>query len=157
MPRLQFVTDLDASQECVWEFHSTLDALEALTPPGTKIELPDPRPALELGARVAIVVTQPPVPFPLRWESVMTVWEPPLRFVDEQGRFGPWKTWHHEHRFDDLGGGRTRLTDTIDYEPPFGPLGKIADALFLRRQITAGFTYRHAKTRELLESNPRSE
>ena len=152
MPRLQFATELNCPQKRVWEFHCTLDALEALTPPGTKVKLPEPRPTLGPNARVAIVVTQPPVPFPLKWESVMTAWEPPLRFVDEQGAFGPWKSWRHEHRFESLGDGRTRLIDTIDYEPPFGPLGKIADALFLRRQITAGFTYRHAKTRELLEN-----
>ena len=152
MPRLQFVTEITASQERVWAFHCTLDALEILTPPGTKVKLPEPRPTLGPNVRITIVVTQPPVPFPLRWESVMTAWEPPLRFVDEQGTFGPWKSWHHEHKFERIDAETTRLTDTIDYVPPFGPLGTIADALFLRRQITGAFTYRHQKTKELLDA-----
>ncbi len=153
MPNLRFETILDASQERVWEFHSTLDALEALTPPGTTVTLPEPRPTLGPGATVLIVVRQPPVFIPLAWESVMEVWEPPLRFVDVQGTRGPWKRWRHEHRFEDLGNNRTRLIDTIDYTPPFGFIGAIADRIFLRKTIERSFLFRHARTKDLLRAS----
>jgi uncharacterized protein len=152
MPRLEFVTLLDAPQSRVWEFHASLNALEILTPPGTRVTLPEPKPTLGPGARFVIVVRQPPVFIPLAWECVFTAWEPPLRFVDEQGAKGPWRRWRHEHRFEIVDEGTTRLVDTIEYEPPLGPLGRIADALFLRRTIENAFTFRQAKTRDLLQS-----
>ena len=150
MPHLEFVSLLQAPQQKVWDLHASLRVLELLTPPETKITLPEPKPTLELGVRFIIVVRQPPVFVPLAWESVFTVWEPPLRFVDEQGLRGPWKSWRHEHRFEKVDEHTTRLIDSIDYEPPMGPLGRIADALFLRRTIEKSFAYRHAKTKDLL-------
>jgi ligand-binding SRPBCC domain-containing protein len=49
---------------------------------------------------------------PIRWQSEITVLEPPHRFVDEQRR-GPFRTWHHEHRFAALTEGRTKLLDSM--------------------------------------------
>ena len=36
----------------------------------------------------------------VRWRSEITVWDPPLRFVDMQRR-GPCRKWIHEHFFID--------------------------------------------------------
>ncbi|MGC4045365.1 MAG: SRPBCC family protein [Armatimonas sp.] len=143
---------IEASQAEVWNFHASLGVLEILTPPGTKITLPEPKPELKQGARFTIIVRQPPVFLPLAWESVFTIYEPPVRFVDEQGRKGPWKSWRHEHRFEAVDNRTTKLIDSIDYEPPFGILGRIADALFLRRILTNAFAFRHQKTKDLLQS-----
>jgi hypothetical protein len=151
VPTLRFETLLGASQKAVWNFHATLDALEALTPPGTRVRLPEPRPTPGPGVRFVIVVSQPPVFYPLPWECVFTAWEPPLRFIDEQGNRGPWKRWWHEHRFEFVDEHTTRLIDTIEYEPPLGPLGAIADRIFLRKTIGQTFRYRHARTADLLQ------
>ena len=53
---------------------------------------------------------------------------------------------------EELSATRTRLTDTVSYEAGPGAIGRIADALFVRRQIDAMFAYRHQVTRELLET-----
>ena len=59
----------------------------------------------------------------------------------------PFKRWRHEHRFDPRDGGST-LTDTVEYELPFGPFGAIADRLFVRRDLEAMFAHRHRVTQE---------
>jgi ligand-binding SRPBCC domain-containing protein len=48
--------------------------------------------------------------------------------------------------------GGTELTDIVEYKAPFGILGRIANALVIRRQIISMFAYRQAATKRLLES-----
>ena len=59
----------------------------------------------------------------MRWQSEITVWEPPHRFVDEQRR-GPYRLWRHEHDFVERDGGtvirdRVQLRHSIrSHHPP---------------------------------------
>lgn len=78
---------------------------------------------------------------PTRWRSIISTYEPPLRFVDEQLR-GPYDYWHHTHDFEEVPGG-TLLLDRVVYAPPFGPLGRLAHALLIRRQLQRIFAHRH--------------
>ena len=150
MPRLEFVSVIHAPRARVWDFYDTVDNLPRITPPSTKVRVVDPPARMEAGIRFTLIVRQPPVFVPLAWETIVTRREPPVVWVDEQGR-GPFAYWHHEHHFDDLGDGTTRLRDEVTYRPPLGPLGTLADWLFIRRQLTALFAYRHQATREALE------
>lgn len=152
MPRLQFTADIDAPLEKVWDFYNSIEALLTITPPSTKMKILDPPGEMRQGVRCTLMVKQPPVPFFLSWETIITEHDPPHRFVDQQGKRGPFAFWQHEHGFEPLDGGkRTRLHDTVTYTPPLGPLGWIADRLFIRRQLTAMFVHRYAVTRQMLE------
>ena len=73
--------------------------------------------------------------FGITWTmtSVITAWDRPRRFVDEQ-RSGPFKEFWHEHRFSPAEGG-TLLEDDVRFTAPLGPLGRIAEALVLRRYM----------------------
>lgn len=62
--------------------------------------------------------------------SRVTTCRPPHLFVDEQAR-GPFKSFRHEHRFEALDEQTTRLTDIFTFLAPLGPLGRLAEALFL--------------------------
>jgi ligand-binding SRPBCC domain-containing protein len=145
MPTLKFTTVVDAPLEVVWEFHARLDGLTAITPPTTRVRIIDPPARLGAGVRFTMMVRQPPIPIALPWETIITVFEPPVRFVDEQGR-GPFALWQHEHRFEAVDAGHTRITDSVEYRVPFGPLGRLADRLFVRRQLDALFAYRRQAT-----------
>lgn len=78
------------------------------------------------------------------WQSEITAWEPPVRFVDEQRR-GPYLMWVHEHRFASQDGG-TLATDHVRYAV-FG--GAIVNRLFVLRDVGRIFEFRAAKLREL--------
>jgi ligand-binding SRPBCC domain-containing protein len=73
--------------------------------------------------------------FGITWTmtSVITEWDRPRRFVDEQ-RKGPFKSFWHEHRFTP-GEGGTILDDDVRFEAPLGPLGRIAEKLVLERYM----------------------
>ena len=73
--------------------------------------------------------------FGITWTmtSVITEWDRPRRFVDEQ-RKGPFKEFRHEHRFTP-GEGGTILDDDVMFAAPLGPLGRIAERLVLARYM----------------------
>lgn len=57
---------------------------------------------------------------PVKWQSVITEWDPPHRFVDQQTR-GPYRLWVHEHNFTEHRGG-TLVGDKVEYSVPGGIL-----------------------------------
>lgn len=62
--------------------------------------------------------------------SIITEFDPPYRFVDEMVN-GAFKRFRHEHIFE-LQDDGTLMTDKFDYTSPFGPLGRLADRMFLQ-------------------------
>ena len=86
---------------------------------------------------------------PVTWISRIAVWEPPERFVDEQVR-GPYRSWRHEHRFED-GAEGTRVLDDVAYEVPPGvwPLDVLLDRLLVRPDVERIFAHRRARIEEL--------
>src|SRR5436309_2397181 len=58
---------------------------------------------------------------PFSWKTVITVYEPPLRFEDEQAR-GPYAHWRHSHGFEQVEDG-TVISDRVEYALPLGALG----------------------------------
>ena len=77
---------------------------------------------------------------PLRWRTKILEWNPPHGFVDVQLK-GPYKLWRHTHTFRSEKGG-TLVSDTVSYELPLGPLGAIAHALMVGRDVEAIFDFR---------------
>lgn len=132
----------------VWAFYDDPENLGRITPPGVRVELLAKPTRPRLGHRVLLRIRKGPIA--VRWDARFVEYEPLHRFVDVQDR-GPFKSFRHEHRFEDAPDGGTRMTDTIDYEPPFGPLGWVADLLVVRRELEQMLEFRHERTRRLLE------
>ena len=86
---------------------------------------------------------------PIRWLTVITDWEPGVRFVDTQVR-GPYTLWHHTHEFEPASGGGTLMRDTVRYALPFGPLRALARRLFVVRDLERIFDYRQAEVARLI-------
>ena len=81
------------------------------------------------------------------WLTEIAHVEPGRRFVDEQ-RVGPYRFWVHEHRFIPVADG-VRMNDQVAYAAPFGLLGDLVNALWIRRRLEGIFDYRTRKIVEL--------
>jgi len=84
---------------------------------------------------------------PLRWRSLIEIWEPGVRFVDLQLR-GPYRLWSHLHEFEARPGG-TLVRDEVLYALPLQPLGEAARP-FVRRDLGRIFDFRHEAVQQLL-------
>ncbi len=142
---------IPASTERVWAYFATPRNLNEMTPPDMAFEFvhggDEPMYAGQVIAyKVAIL---PGVR--VRWLTQITHVEPGHRFIDEQ-RAGPYRLWIHEHRFEPLPDG-VRMTDHVTYALPFGPLGDLTHALYIRRRLAQIFDYRREKVNTLF-ANP---
>jgi len=84
---------------------------------------------------------------PIRWQSRISQWQPPYKFVDEQVR-GPYRFWHHEHIFTERDGG-TLVEDIVDYAPLGGAL---AQWLLVGRDLRRIFAFRRTKLAEVFDA-----
>lgn len=156
MPSFRRETLVDAPLEEVWEFHSSIDGLRALTPRWLSlriqsIEYPeqgtrDPG-ELVAGSRIHASVAPLVIGPRQSWVSVIesrSVHDDVCSFVDSM-HHGPFRTWKHTHRFV-AAGDQTRVIDRVDYRAPGGPLGQFLAS----GGLALFFAYRHRKTREIL-------
>jgi ligand-binding SRPBCC domain-containing protein len=70
---------------------------------------------------------------PIRMTSRITEMQAPFYFVDEQAK-GPFRRFRHVHEFTEDSGG-TVMVDRIEFEAPFGPIGRLVEKLVLARYL----------------------
>jgi hypothetical protein len=137
----------------VFPFFADAANLERITPASLRFEILTPLPIeMEAGALIDYRIRIHGLP--RRWRTRIEVYEPGRRFVDVQLR-GPYKLWRHLHEFEEVPGG-TRITDRVEYELPFGPLGRLVHALLVRRMLEGIFDHRRRVLEELFGPDPGS-
>lgn len=141
-------TIIRASPERVFAFHERPDALERLMPPWEKTRILSAAQSLHVGSST-IIETRIFGVFPVRWVAEHTRYEPPRLFEDVQVA-GPFKSWRHRHVVGPHEVGAL-LRDEIEFEPPFGLLGRLAAPVFILPRLRKMFDYRHAVTRACCE------
>jgi ligand-binding SRPBCC domain-containing protein len=148
---MQFLKEsrINATPSRVFAFHESPGALQRLTPPWEKVQVESGGTSIKTGTRVVLVTKLGPIP--LRWVAEHTEYSPPHLFADRQVS-GPFARWNHRHEFLDDGQGGTILRDVVDFEPPFGGLGRILGGGFLNSRLRRMFDYRHEMTRKIVES-----
>ncbi len=132
----------------VFHFHDDTANLLKITPPNLRVTV-ESTGTPGLGYEVFLAVRQLGV-FTMRWHVKITEYDPPRRMTDVQ-LSGPFRSWKQVRTLREVDGG-TELTDRVEYEPPFGLIGRVANALMIRRQVHAMFAYRQQATKRLLES-----
>ena len=110
------------------------------------------------GVGTEIEISLCPVPFlPIRakWVARITAFSRNAFFADDQIK-GPFKQWNHRHEFEARkqgGQAGTILRDIVEFEAGFGPFGKMAEALFIQRQLCGTFAHRQRALELLLREN----
>jgi len=138
---------LPQHREQIFAFFSDPRNLEKITPPWLHFEILGPT-EVAVGRGTRIDYRLHVRRLPIRWQSEITVWEPPVRFVDQQTR-GPYKMWTHEHTFSESE-KVTIVGDNVVYAVPGGPL---VQKLFVAPDLDRIFHYRHEVLRNIF--NPK--
>jgi ligand-binding SRPBCC domain-containing protein len=126
----------------LFRFFSRPENLALITPPDLGFRLLTPSP-VEMRRGRLIDYRIRLMGLPVRWRTLISSYEPPQRFVDEQ-LLGPYSFWYHEHLFESLDGG-TLLIDRVRYALPLaagGPLGDALHSLCIRPSLERIFDYR---------------
>jgi len=140
---IEYSSVVDATRNDVFGWHSRRGAIHRLLPPWQPMNVVSEAGSLADGRAVL------GLPGGLRWvaDHQRDAYDPPARFVDELGRKGVMSlpaglvgSWRHEHRFEEVDGHRTRVTDRVDTPIP-------------ERLLLQTFRYRHRQLAEDLASH----
>lgn len=89
----------------------------------------------------------------VHWRTLITDYDPPGSFTDEQLK-GPYAFWHHRHEFISTDEG-TLIRDTVAYALPFGILGRLAHFILVKKQLESIFNYRFYAIERIFKDNER--
>jgi ligand-binding SRPBCC domain-containing protein len=134
--------------EAVFDFHLDQKNLGLMSPPWMKTKL-----IHESGEgqnkMIEVEMTMYRA-FRSRWVVRISEYDRPVRLTDLMIS-GPMKYFRHERTFSQPCASLTELKDHLEYEPPFGMIGRLADKISVKKMMEDMFEYRHQRTKEILE------
>ncbi|MER6937286.1 SRPBCC family protein [Nocardioides sp. NPDC127514] len=141
MPRIELTTEIPATPERCFELSLSVDAHQSsMSDSGERAISGVTSGVMRRGDSVTWRARHLGIAFTMT--SVISQYDAPYRFVDEQ-ESGPFRRWWHEHRFEPVSGG-TLMTDVVEFESPAGPVGRFMNALVLTRYMTKLLEQRNA-------------
>jgi len=146
---LTWQQDLPISVAEAWDFFRSPLNLTKITPDNVQFKVTSPYTA-DTKMYAGMIITYKVTPFlgiELDWMTEITHVQDQQYFVDEQ-RFGPYALWHHQHHFEAIPGG-TRMRDILNYAIPYGPIGRLANKLFVEKQVRKIFEFREEAIRKM--------
>ena len=135
--------------DTVWNFISSPANLAEITPESMGFDIIGDKNETEKMYEGQIIeyFVSPVAGIKMHWVTEITHIRDKEYFVDEQ-RFGPYSFWHHKHFLKEIEGG-VEMTDIVHYKAPFGFLGRIANALLIKKKLKTIFDYRYNKLEEI--------
>lgn len=140
MKRLLFTQFLPIDIETAWNYFSTPNNLNEITPPDMVFDIVSEVPTQMYEGMFIMYELSPFLNLRMQWVTEITHIKPRHFFVDEQ-RKGPYRIWHHEHHFEEREGG-VLMTDILHYDIGKSVFGALAGHLFVHRKVRSIFEYR---------------
>lgn len=149
MPKIELTTKINADKRIVFDLSRSID-LHKISTQHTNEEAIAGRTSglIALGETVTWRARHFGIYQTLR--TKITTFSSPHLFVDEQ-LSGAFKSFRHGHYFEESD-GTTIMTDVFDYTSPLGFLGRLADALFLKKYMTNLLQKRNHTIKEFAEN-----
>jgi ligand-binding SRPBCC domain-containing protein len=134
--RLWLPIDLDTA----WDFFSQPENLNRITPDDMHFNILTGAGERSFAGQIISYKIAPVPGVPLAWVTEITQCVPGSYFIDEQ-RFGPYRFWHHLHRFE-AGDGGVWMKDTLHYALPGGFLGELVAGAWVHAKVRGIFSHR---------------
>ena len=136
--------------ERVWDFYTNVKHLEIITPKEIDLKIIDTTSqnivqGQEIWSSGKIITKRRIV-----WRSKITFFKL-YEYADEM-LDGPFKKWRHLHKFHNVDGKQTKIIDEIEFELPYGILGKLFEG-YACKQLLKTFQYRKVATIKALENS----
>lgn len=129
--------------ETAWKFFSSPLNLATITPKEMNFVVHTALTEGEIFEGMEIDYTVSPLfNIPLKWKTRITQVDHHKSFTDMQEK-GPYKYWKHVHEFYPNVNG-VLMRDTVEYELPFGLLGRVVHKLLVKKKLEKIFNFRFA-------------
>lgn len=142
---------LDTDIKSVWEFASSPKNLKKITPDYMLFNITSENREKMYPGMIISYQVAPILKLKLNWVTEITHMIENKFFVDEQ-RIGPYALWHHQHLFEVVD-KQVKMTDIVTYKPPLGFIGRLANTLFIEKQIKSIFEYRKIKMNQIFKTD----
>lgn len=141
---------INAPLDQVFQFFSEAQNLNRLTPESLKFKILTPLPIeMKAGTKIDYSITLNGIP--MRWQTLISKWEAGKEFVDEQIK-GPYKVWHHTHRFFSEG-NKTYMVDEVEYLCPGWILEPLIHRLVVKKKVNEIFDFREKIIQEIFNAS----
>jgi len=139
--QLHFEQIIPAPLDEVWDFFSDAKNLSVLTPKEMNMKVISELGEGQIfeGMEIAYFVS-PLFRIPMYWKTKIIKVQAKHQFIDVQQK-GPFKLWHHTHTFTEVENG-VLMTDDIQYQLPFAPLGDLVHKPLVRKNLLDLFEHR---------------
>ena len=151
MRTLRHVFIVNNNIDRVWEFYTDIKHLEILTPKEMKLKIINCTTGQKLIQASEIWISGKIIFLrKTTWHSRVTSLKL-YEYVDEMLK-GPFKKWRHLHRFHDINQKQTQVIDEVDFELPYGMIGKLLFEGYAYNRLEKVFTHRKKATIKALEN-----
>ena len=138
---------LNTDLKSIWEFASSPENLKKITPDYMLFNITSNIKDQIYPGMIISYDVSPILGIKLNWVTEITHVVENKYFIDEQ-RIGPYSLWHHQHFFE-AEGEKVKMTDIVTYKPPFGLIGRLANKLFIKKQLESIFEFRRSKMNQI--------
>jgi ligand-binding SRPBCC domain-containing protein len=138
-----------------WRFFSDPRNLQRITPPWLNFKITCDVPEQMYPGMLLTYTVKAIAGIPMNWITEITHVREPFFFVDEQ-RFGPYRFWHHQHRFKETDHG-VEMRDIVHYALSFGLLDSMINHLFISGKLAEIFSFRKAAITQIFGADGMTE